>query len=990
MNILPLFGSLLLFLATILAQGPRPLDDLAPTAASVGAVVEQAWTSFRLRFPFHTQGFALAPEGVEPRVLIVAEPPPGMTKEDFARILEVPVEVRSHPIGHDGWVRDVVAAMPQVPAAVLDERLALLAQAMFGTTYGATAIPLPPPPAHPVQQGYDLRIRADELRTWVDGAIFTPLVGGSGTRGVTLLDEGRPGVFCSGESGLVLWVLPKGADLVGFRVEARQWAVESDLVVGAVEGKAAVGVLGRRRLVDVLELPPLRFETMLRLASVGEDEVQQSYERNHVFAGRYDQTRDWAPIYLSDALVDTEYGSLLNITDQLLKSWSMNGTVAYERFDYPKPPFGWPPFEKPLIQLLGAEGSLTFNWNTKGVGYLTGEVDRRVLAVERTGALSVSYLPEVHEGADDEQPEVGGSAVAEPAAAATFEDRGYEFFATCGDPNLSRALQYALLFQVFHAFGVTGTDPTPRILAGGWLSALQPAVRALLEKLGDPEQDPVALVGDAVESFARIGKATDEQKDAARLGKAFVVLQCRDLLREIVSLVGAEFIEELADRIARPRRGKTDEERLIALHVRVQAADCDDSAGVVSCLGAADAKTFLASVLAPAFTQAISKDLLDESARAKQLKALVGLVPARAEAWIRTPTVVVSSPADLQMVGGHDIGAATTRVVADATVARGSAKVVDAGGVRTIRLHPSQEAGASQLVRAVARHGDTAAAEAWANSVLARLEVPAPRKPLTAMYDKAEIPKVPDLPGKPLGGARIEASAAERTQFDAATEGLRNGHVLVVSDSSFHLVGGPEAGVAVATRARSALVDHIVDRAIASHRAHQRFDLVAPGMSVQELRDLASTVRARMVGRGVAAASDDCTLFAVPKPASMLEQLNRRFALDRAEVEVATARPLPAGGHEVSIVIDLPVRASKQPLRIRVTARLQKLIQGLAEKVRGVFGRAKPTEDGTDLIRQIRLDLEGLGARDIVFELEGIVIADMEVPRDGAHQRRAA
>ena len=74
-------------------------------------------------------------------------------------------------------------------------------------------------------------------------------------------------------------------------------------------------------------LPPLRVETILQLAAVGQDELSQSYERRNIISGRYDEKHDWAPIYLSAALLDTEYGSLLNITDQLLKSWSMGGQV---------------------------------------------------------------------------------------------------------------------------------------------------------------------------------------------------------------------------------------------------------------------------------------------------------------------------------------------------------------------------------------------------------------------------------------------------------------------------------------------------------------------------------------------------------------------------------------------------------------------------------------------------------------------------------------
>ena len=47
--------------------------------------------------------------------------------------------------------------------------------------------------------------------------------------------------------------------------------------------------------------------------------------------------KDYAPILLSDELWHTEYGNILNVTDQMLKSWSENGDVEYHTFTYPKP-----------------------------------------------------------------------------------------------------------------------------------------------------------------------------------------------------------------------------------------------------------------------------------------------------------------------------------------------------------------------------------------------------------------------------------------------------------------------------------------------------------------------------------------------------------------------------------------------------------------------------------------------------------------------------
>src|SRR5205814_1232991 len=160
-------------------------------------------------------------------------------------------------------------------------------------------------------------------------------------------------------------------DLSRFTRDARQFVADSDLIVGAIPGSTHVAIVARERQLTLDALPPLRTETILLLASVDEDELAQSYERNLFGAGKLETNDDWAPIYLSDALIDTEYGSLLNITDQLLKSWTNVGRVKYSTFVYPDPA-AWP-FQRPLPELLGSR-SLTYNWNTKGVGYALASV----------------------------------------------------------------------------------------------------------------------------------------------------------------------------------------------------------------------------------------------------------------------------------------------------------------------------------------------------------------------------------------------------------------------------------------------------------------------------------------------------------------------------------------------------------------------------------------------------------------------------------------
>ena len=105
------------------------------------------------------------------------------------------------------------------------------------------------------------------------------------------------GVYVSHKRGLVGWWIPKKRNLYECRVSARQFAIDADLVIGALANQSGVLVLGRERQVPVDILPPLRFETLALLADVQEGQqgrLAQSYERNHALAGRIAEEKDWA------------------------------------------------------------------------------------------------------------------------------------------------------------------------------------------------------------------------------------------------------------------------------------------------------------------------------------------------------------------------------------------------------------------------------------------------------------------------------------------------------------------------------------------------------------------------------------------------------------------------------------------------------------------------------------------------------------------------
>lgn len=159
-----------------------------------------------------------------------------------------------------------------------------------------------------------------------------------------------------------------------------------------------------------------------------------------MYAGKLKGGKDYAPIYLSPQLWHTEYGSTLNVTDQMLKSWSENGLIDYIDFDYPKPT-AWA-FNDGAMEDLGVS-SLTYNWNTDGVGYIVDDDSYSIYAVNRTGSLPVSYIPGNTEG-------IGAS---DPVYRA--EETAYDFFSNLSSPELVKVVQYAAMYQIFHNIGIS-------------------------------------------------------------------------------------------------------------------------------------------------------------------------------------------------------------------------------------------------------------------------------------------------------------------------------------------------------------------------------------------------------------------------------------------------------------------------------------------------------------------------------------------------------
>lgn len=895
------------------------------------------WADYRRRHPFHAQEVALsAPLPGGCRVLVLAEPPPSVTPATLAGIHPALADLAPvrHPVGVDGWTEDLVGVLPPLDDEALAELSSALHVSLFGTAYRARLAPISP--AAPSGGTLDVEVRPAELHAWVFGpdVTFWPLDGGPAQRASDLMRPAQTGVYASSQPGLVVWSFPRRGSFDAQRVNVRMFGVESDLILGAIGDADSVLVIGRERIVPTDVLPPLRFETVELLATTSQDQLAQSYERLQLFAGPLATGTDWAPILLSPALVDTEFGSVLDIADQILKRWSLNGDIAYERFEYPGEPTSWAS-PRPIDEELAAT-SLTFNWNTAASGGLVHLAGGRDLYwMNRTGALHVSYLP-----GDRPDPRTTG-----------HEERARDFFARASDPYLVRAVQYTSLFQAFRQLGVTSADPVEdneAMLLGG-------APTAVLENEGE-------------QAFQRLTAATEADLDAAGqreadrsmpayLADARLKSRMAEALRPVppelhakaTALMLASLRAEVASAsLQRPRalRAKLGADPVAPRHLAVAlvyqplaAAATEEPARFrrfaeslrtpaararAEAIGAAaaflrgrglrieEAESWRATAAMFASVDAVEKRYREASAR----RPSTGRV--------RTPSVVHSRGNKIGVTGGHNVGsrvAALPQRIAPAQLSRVAltpkSVAMDAAPT-ALRERPVALAGIA------ARPRPTAAASSGGR----------PAAPRTRDGGWARLPEDPSF----SCGSDCVAVAV----FDAGDgTPLRSRFKFDVEGSVFRASAAADVAEPV-TRflARSASRS-------GGKAARIDFAILDERMTSDEARAVARSVHTSLT-RQALGAEDGYVFYRSGKPIALDD-----FDLHRA---VVTAAERPGGGHVVSVAVP-----PKQGLGTRLLMRLSrsgKPAANAAEQAREAVtsGLRSPAEIARDLRRRFGAD----------------------------------
>jgi hypothetical protein len=613
------------------------------------------WHVFRKNFPYHIQTIGISPKEADSSfVLIISEPPPQLTLDSVKDALkgsEFSFQEETNPIGYDGWVKDIVVTVSEMSDSKLEKTRKRLGKLLFATDEGTTYLDFMNVNA---SKRYSLpntnyNISAAELYTWFvkQGEEFVDKEGFSRNMDA-LLTNSAFGVYHSVKPGFVVWMLPKG-NIDDYKTEARYFSLESDLVLGAFENSYSLAIVARQRKIPVWQLPPLRTETIMMLAGADKKKLAQSYERTKPFAGKLPDGKDWAPIYLSKELLNTEYGSLLNITDQLLKSWSQNGHVSYVNFVYKKPR-DWC-FSRPVAKELNTN-SVLFNWNTHDAVYSVNVGDNyAVYALNRTGSLPVSYNP------DDERHNQN-----KPVLHA--EDKAYDFFSSLNDPNLVRVVQYAAIYEIFSKTNVYSTQSNLSFHPDG-NQVIQAHLASLFNNVKNvTEEQEDSIYKHIIEPYFEKGIENSSDASYYRLVSAYLFYDFIDKFKG--------FVERQQDFISTTLQVVSGDRDMDLSQVDEDEYSAADSLNKLL----HDNYTFL-PVIASAFGDDISKIKNEYAALYNQSQSN----------WIKTPSIVISWDYDsANVVGGHNLDVAVNTIKKEAGIEEGTLRISKFGKETEVAL----------------------------------------------------------------------------------------------------------------------------------------------------------------------------------------------------------------------------------------------------------------------------------------------------------------
>ena len=505
-----------------------PNQNVDIDRCEAAGMADSIYKDFRKKYRFHYQGIGMASFGDSSRMILLSDIPPHFETDSIAPIFAEfthKTEQRKHPIGYDGYVTDVLILLGNATQVNCNRLIRRLNRELFFSEYKPTVMKLPAEEKRHyfAKENIDYQITLEEFNTWFmeEGEGFIHLDDTNTVLTISdIFAKKARGVFFSQQPGFVAWALAKNADLLEYghlaRVAVdgqdarapvdgqgarapvdgqdartpndgqdalapiRQFTLDADLILGALADSSTLVIIGRERQSPLYELPPLQIESILLLASTTEKELSQSLDINDLMAGKMNNGRDWCPTYLSRELENTEFGDLMTITDVLLKDWSEHGTIQEGYYRYPEP--GYYPFDKPLFKKLGLN-ELVYNWNTAGAMYAIDREGYTIYTLGRTGSLPVSYF-----NSQERSQSIGYR----------YESQAYHYFATLGNTDLARVVQYTALYQLFIDNNISYSGNTYPSFPKNKPFLLYKPTTELLDKIRRLSDEEIGLLADSL------------------------------------------------------------------------------------------------------------------------------------------------------------------------------------------------------------------------------------------------------------------------------------------------------------------------------------------------------------------------------------------------------------------------------------------------------------------------------------------------------------
>ncbi len=465
-----------------------PNQNVDIDRCEAAGMADSIYKDFRKKYRFHYQGMGMASFGDSSRMILLSDIPPHFETDSitpiFAEFTHKTVQ-RKHPIGYDGYTTDVLILLGNATQENCDRLLKRLNKELFFSEYKPTVTTLPAEEKRRyfAEESIDYQITLNEFNTWFmeEGEGFIHLDDTSKAMTVSDLFAAKArGVYFSQQPGFVAWAVAKNADIAAQVGDIRQFTLDADLILGALADSSTLVIIGRERQSPLYELPPLQIESILLLASTTEKELSQSLDINDLMAGKMNNGRDWCPTYLSKELENTEFGDLMTITDVLLKDWSERGTIQEGYYRYPEP--GYYPFDKPLFKKLGLN-ELVYNWNTAGAMYAIDREGYTIYTLGRTGSLPVSYF-----NSQERSESIGYR----------YESQAYHYFATLGNTDLARVVQYTALYQLFIDNNISYSGDTYASFPKNKPFLLYKPTVELLDKIRRLSDEEIGLLADSL------------------------------------------------------------------------------------------------------------------------------------------------------------------------------------------------------------------------------------------------------------------------------------------------------------------------------------------------------------------------------------------------------------------------------------------------------------------------------------------------------------